>query len=145
MAYIEGEIVIELPADEVLDLVADERNEPRFNKRMLRVKMTTLGVPRCAQPVVEILFFEGCPNHALARELVRRVSAELDVDPDVRLVNVETPEDAHRLRFLGSPIVRVNGRDVEPGADHRGDFALACRVYQTNGGLQGQPGRGMPT
>lgn len=36
MAHIEGEIVIERPVEDVFDLVADERNEPRFNPRMLR-------------------------------------------------------------------------------------------------------------
>ena len=90
-------------------------------------------------PVVEILFFEDCPNHAGARELVERVSGELGVDSDVRMVDVETLEDVQRLRFLGSPTVRVNGHDVEPGADERQDFALACRVYRTSAGLQGQP------
>jgi hypothetical protein len=49
----------------------------------------------------------------------------------VRLVNVETPEDTQRLRFLGSPTIRVNGHDVEPGADQRQDFAYACRIYRT--------------
>ena len=90
-------------------------------------------------PVVEILFFEGCPNHEAARELVERVSAELGVHPDVRLVNVETPDDARRFRFLGSPSIRVNGHDVEPRADDRDDFAYSCRVYRTGSGFEGQP------
>ena len=90
-------------------------------------------------PVVEILSFAGCPNHDAARELVGRVSAELGLHPDVRLVNVETPEDAQRLRFLGSPTIRVNGHDVEPGADERDDFARSCRVYRTGSGFKGQP------
>lgn len=44
-------------------------------------------------PVVETLFFDGCPNHA-ARELVETVSAELGVPPYGRFVSVETPDDA---------------------------------------------------
>ena len=39
MALVEGEIVIERPVTEVFDLVADERNEPRFNPRMIRVEL----------------------------------------------------------------------------------------------------------
>jgi len=38
MARIEGEIVIERPLEEVFDFVADERNEPRYNPRMLRAE-----------------------------------------------------------------------------------------------------------
>jgi predicted RNA-binding protein with PIN domain len=90
-------------------------------------------------PVVEILFFEGCPNHEGARELVERVAAELGIEPDLRLINVETPDDAQRLRFLGSPTIRVNAHDVEPDADERHDFAQACRVYRTSSGFEGQP------
>ncbi|HET8892570.1 MAG TPA: hypothetical protein VFM96_00535 [Gaiellaceae bacterium] len=39
------------------------------------------------------------------------------------------------MRFLGSPTVRVNGRDVEPGADEREGFAFGCRVYANGAGL----------
>ena len=35
MARVEGEIVINRPVEEVFDFVADERNEPRYNPRML--------------------------------------------------------------------------------------------------------------
>jgi uncharacterized protein YndB with AHSA1/START domain len=40
---IEGEIVIGRPIDEVFDFVADERNEPTFNPRMLRAEKVTEG------------------------------------------------------------------------------------------------------
>ena len=56
----------------------------------------------------------------------------------MRLVEV-APDDAERLRFLGSPSVRVNGHDVEPGADERTTFMFACRLYRTPEGLAGQP------
>ena len=43
MAYIDGEIVINRPVEEVFDFVADERNEPRYNPRMLRVEKLSPG------------------------------------------------------------------------------------------------------
>ena len=89
-------------------------------------------------PTVELLYFEGCPNVEAVRALVQRVAADEGITPTVRLVEV-TPEDAERLRFLGSPSVRVNGRDVEPGADLREPFVFACRVYRTPTGFSGQP------
>jgi hypothetical protein len=92
-----------------------------------------------AEPVVELLYFEGCPNHQGARELVERVAAEIGVTPDVRLVEVATREAAEQMRFLGSPTIRVNGRDVEPAADERDQFTLACRVYAIGNGYGGQP------
>ena len=35
MARVEGEIIIQRPVEEVFDSVADERNEPRYNPRMV--------------------------------------------------------------------------------------------------------------
>jgi hypothetical protein len=87
---------------------------------------------------VELLYFEGCPNHEAARELVERVAAEEGIEINVKRISVTSPEEAERLRFLGSPSVRVNGRDVEPGAAKRADYTLSCRVYRTISGVSGQ-------
>src|SRR5436190_23966979 len=35
--------------------------------------------------------------------------------------------------------MRVNGRDVEPGAQERNSYTLACRVYRTDSDLSGHP------
>ena len=93
-------------------------------------------------PRVEILYFDECPNHEAARALVERVAGELELEPEIDLVKVPDPDAASELRFLGSPTVRVNGRDVEPGAEERGDFVFSCRVYRGEHGLVGQPDAG---
>ncbi len=91
------------------------------------------------RPRVEVLYFEGCPNHGHARALVERVAAELQVEPVLALIEVPDLEAAKRLRFLGSPSVRIDGRDVEPGADARQEFVYSCRVYRTGQGFAGRP------
>jgi hypothetical protein len=91
------------------------------------------------KPVVEVLTFEGCPHAEPALELVNRVVRELGVGADVRRIDVPDPETAAAHLFLGSPTIRVNGRDVEPGAQERSDFVLSCRVYRTDAGFSGQP------
>ena len=91
------------------------------------------------RPRVEILYFDGCPNHEPARALVEQVAAELGLQPEIELVEVADADTARQLRFLGSPSVRVDGRDVEPGADERSDFVLCCRVYRSERGLAGRP------
>lgn len=88
------------------------------------------------RPRVEVMFIEGCPNYIGARALVERVAEDLRVASDVYSIEVRTADEAEALRFLGSPTIRVDGRDIEPGSDRRRDFALACRVY---GGVGGQP------
>lgn len=89
--------------------------------------------------LVEILYFDDCPNWPAAATAVDVLARELGVVADVRLVRVASEEDAARLRFPGSPTVRVDGRDVEPGAEDRRAFALACRVYRTDEGFAGLP------
>ena len=88
---------------------------------------------------VDVLSFEGCPNAGAARALVERVLEDLDVEADVATISVDDLDAAVRLRFLGSPTIRVDGRDVEPGAGERLDYNLSCRVYRTGAGLSNLP------
>jgi hypothetical protein len=92
-----------------------------------------------SRPRVEILYFDGCPNHDPARALVERLATQIRIEPEIRLIEVADPEAAVALRFLGSPTVRVNGVDVEPGAEERRDFALSCRIYRSEHGVAEQP------
>lgn len=41
MAHVEGEIIINRPVEEVFDFVADARNEPRYNRAMVRTELIT--------------------------------------------------------------------------------------------------------
>src|SRR4051794_38106717 len=43
MARIKGQILIASPAERVFDAVADQRNEPAYNPRMVHVDMLTPG------------------------------------------------------------------------------------------------------
>jgi hypothetical protein len=92
-----------------------------------------------AGPLVEILYFDGCPNHQPAIALVEQISRELGIEPELRLVEVSDQPAAERLRFLGSPTIRIGGVDVDPRTDERSDYALSCRVFQTDAGISGQP------
>ena len=90
---------------------------------------------------VEVLSFAGCPHVRAAVALVEQVARQTGVDIDLRLIDVPDAAAAAERRFLGSPTVRVEGRDVEPGSHERADFALTCRVYQTPDGPSGLPTR----
>jgi hypothetical protein len=89
-------------------------------------------------PLVEVLTFEGCPHAEPALELVRRVVAESGGGVTVRRVDVRDAEAAAQ-RFLGSPTIRVNGRDIEPGVAERDQYVLSCRIYRTDSGVTGEP------
>ncbi len=88
---------------------------------------------------VELLYFDGCPGYEAMLPAMREVLASEGFEDKIELRSVETPEDAERERFLGSPTIRVNGRDIEPQADDRQDYGLKCRLYRTPDGLTGIP------
>lgn len=86
---------------------------------------------------IDVLYFEGCPNHKPAVDLVRSVADELGLKVETNEVEVRDQSEAERLRFLGSPSIQVEGVDVEPAVRDRTDFAFSCRPY----GGQGLPSR----
>jgi hypothetical protein len=83
---------------------------------------------------VEVLTFAGCPNADAAVALVRDVAAELGVEPALELVDVPDAAAAERVGFPGSPTVRVDGLDVDPGTDPHAPGVFGCRVYRTERG-----------
>jgi hypothetical protein len=59
--------------------------------------------------------------------------AGLGLDPEaVEVTQVETDLEAERERFVGSPTVRVDGRDVQAPGDQ--PIGLTCRVYRRRDG-----------
>jgi copper chaperone CopZ len=82
---------------------------------------------------VQVLFFEGCPNHEPTVRLTREVLAELGLRAEIEEVEVKNSEDVQRWRFLGSPTVLVDGSDIEPSARRRADFGFCCRTFDGSG------------
>ena len=92
---------------------------------------------------IELLYFGGCPSHDALLPRVRGMLDGAEIGDKVELRRVESVEEAERERFLGSPTLRVDGHDIEPGADQRTDFGLKCRLYRTAAGTAGLPPDGM--
>lgn len=90
---------------------------------------------------VELLWFEGCANHPAARQLLDEVIAELAPGTPIIDVDATDPVIADRLRFPGSPTIRIDGRDIDPSYTDPGDYTPRCRLYRTSTGLKGLPER----
>jgi arsenate reductase (thioredoxin) len=82
---------------------------------------------------VEVLIFDGCPHADAAIRLAHEVAGRLGPGITVERVNVDSPERAADLGFLGSPSIRVNGRDVEGRTASTG--TLCCRTYEAGSRL----------
>ena len=90
---------------------------------------------------VEFLYWAGCPSHPEARELLEEVLQARGVDVAVDVREVRTQEEARELAFPGSPTIRVDGRDVDPGGAEE-PSSLSCRIYRlANGRVSPVPTR----
>lgn len=89
----------------------------------------------------QLLWFAGCPNTEAARAMLRDVVARLAPDTVVEDVDVTDVSLAEHLRFPGSPTIRIDGVDVEPGFRDPGDYTPRCRLYRTSDELSGLPDR----
>ena len=91
---------------------------------------------------VELLWSAGCPHAREARALVDEVARALRLSPQIAEIAIEGEAAGRRLCFPGSPTIRVDGVDVEPGWEPCSDCTPRCRVYATAAGLSGLPERG---
>ena len=91
---------------------------------------------------VELLWFQGCANHPAARLMLEEVIGEVAPGTPIKDVDATDPVVAQRLRFPGSPTIRIDGRDIDPSFTDPGDYTPRCRLYRTSSGLKGLPDRG---
>jgi hypothetical protein len=78
---------------------------------------------------IEVLYVAECPSHPAAVRMVKDVLAAEGVVTEVQEVLVRDKDMASELKFLGSPTIRVNGRDVAEETRKAQSFALSCRLY----------------
>jgi hypothetical protein len=91
------------------------------------------------RPLVELLTTRDCPHRDAALALVQRVCGQLDGQAEVQVVEVADQPTAEQARFLGSPTIRVNVRDIEPGAEWNDEYVCGCRLYRGKHSLRGLP------
>lgn len=88
---------------------------------------------------IELLYFEGCPSHQTLLPQLQALLKREAIDDEIELRRVESLDAAEEERFLGSPTVRIDGEDIDPGAAARSDFGIKCRLYRSHEGTSGVP------
>lgn len=78
---------------------------------------------------VEVLYVAACPSHPAAVRLVKDVLVAQGITAEVDEVLVRDEQMAGELKFLGSPTIRIDGRDVAEESQTAKNFALSCRLY----------------
>lgn len=88
---------------------------------------------------IEILVFDGCPNSESTQKLVRETVDELSIDASIDILTVVDNDDAVAKRFLGSPSIRIDGKDIEVEEDDTTQYAMRCRIYRDGDVQSGLP------
>ncbi len=89
------------------------------------------------QVKIEFLYFEGCPHFPPALALLKDLLRQKDAEYSIEMTRVDSEQYARKIRFSGSPSIRINGKDIdETGAT---DYGIKCRIYRGNDGPTGIP------
>jgi hypothetical protein len=83
----------------------------------------------CPTPAVQLLWWRECPSWEEALVILREEMKAAGIDPgSVDVCEIRTDQDAELEGFVGSPTIRIDGRDIEPPGDE--PAGLTCRVYR---------------
>jgi hypothetical protein len=88
---------------------------------------------------IELFYFGGCPSYIQAANNVREALRLEGIAEDVVLVPVENESDAQAKRLIGSPTVRIDGRDLEGAEAEERGYGLGCRIYKDEHSIAGWP------
>jgi len=88
--------------------------------------------------VIELLYIRECPNSSRAFHLLSDILRKHSFTTDIRRIEIHTEEEAVTNKFIGSPTIRIDGRDVDPSPGDE-TYAVTCRVYSADGKFSGLP------
>lgn len=87
---------------------------------------------------VTLLYIDGCAGWQLAQQRLLEAARQVGVDEGALVYQeVNTPKEAQRLSFRGSPTILIHGRDPFPGGDT--GSGLSCRLYDSTAGPEQAP------
>ena len=80
---------------------------------------------------VELLYWDDDPDYMAARQNLVEVLTEDAFETPIQMVSVNSAADAELLGFPGSPTIRLDGTDIDPGS--AGTIGLHLRDYPADG------------
>ena len=57
---------------------------------------------------------------------------EEGIRAEIEVIEVKTSEDVEKLKFMGSPTILLDGRDIDPATNPY--YAISCRAYRLEDG-----------
>jgi hypothetical protein len=87
---------------------------------------------------IEFYYFKSCPSYKVALDHLKEIINEENIEAHLELIRVDSPEDAQKVGFQGSPSIKINGQDIE---GKQNGYSFTCRIYNVDGALTGIPSK----
>jgi len=91
---------------------------------------------------IRVLYLKECPNAGPALNLLRQGLHAKNVKEEIEVIEIRNEEEAKKHKFLGSPTIQINGRDIEQEKRAAPTF-FGCRIYESGNGYSGVPPKEM--
>jgi len=92
--------------------------------------------------LVELLYTDECPFWKETLKLINEIVNDSKLEITLKKVRVLSEKDAKRLKFPGSPTVRINGVDIDPAIKEIEGY-VGCRIYMYKGHVYEYPPKEM--
>jgi|TARA_B110000977_G_scaffold136321_1_gene173229 hypothetical protein len=107
---------------------------------MLEPEVPVTSSQKGFQLRIEVLHIDECPNLEDTRASLAELVAELGLGHiDTTFTLIDSPAEAAKHRFAGSPTVLIDGFDAVPGTEPTTN--LACRIYRDGQKIAGSPSK----
>lgn len=97
---------------------------------------------------IEFLYWRECPSWEIVLERLKKVVEEIEKEMRekrqhlkfrVSIREVSDEREAEKLKFPGSPTIRVLGQDIDPVGEKQNIVGLTCRAYKVHGRITPTP------
>lgn len=97
---------------------------------------------------IEFLYWRECPSWEIVLERLRKVVEEIEKEAreknehlkfKVSIREIKNEREAEKLKFPGSPTIRVLGQDIDPEGEKQNIVGLTCRAYKVHGKITPTP------
>ena len=100
---------------------------------------------------IELLYLMDCPYCLKTKKILRDVVKDLGLDAEVEEILIDSDAKAKKHKFVGSPTVRINGKDIQETVTKdlckpcsgMTDACTTCRTYMFKGKTYNYPPKEM--
>lgn len=89
-----------------------------------KAQSTKVVVEGSSLAEVEVFVKKACSATVPTIELVKSTLEGIGISYDLKVIYVNSHDRARELKVIGSPTVRVNGVDIEPGAAAKQKYGI---------------------